>query len=143
MSDNNVAIGTVSSGSALLLALVMVLVVATLVPRLVGFAPRVERQLDELAGDPGLAQLLPGLRRQVRGQLNLSVIRPDVAVPEVLALQAALVGPGSDDLAGADLLPLADGDPVGRARGGLGCRFLRLIEHERRVTLRHHGQRCG
>ena len=53
---------------------------------------------------------------QVGGQLDDRVVGADVDVPEVLSAEAAFVGDGADDLAGLDLLPLADGDPVGRER---------------------------
>src|SRR5690349_2990006 len=74
--------------------------------------PLVEGELDELAGDARATQLLPGARRQVRGELDERVVGADVDVSEVRSAESALVGDGADDLPGLDVLSPPDRDPV-------------------------------
>src|SRR3546814_8632669 len=73
-------------------------------------------QLDQLAGDPGALEGVPRARGQVHRQLDDRVVRADVDLAEVTAAQAALVGECADDLAGLDLVALADLDAIGRHR---------------------------
>src|SRR5215213_398445 len=69
-------------------------------------------QLDRLTLNPGPGKSFQRLLGQLRGQFDQRVILPDADMPEIAAVQAALVRYRADDRTGHDLVPLADGDAI-------------------------------
>src|SRR6478752_984985 len=126
-------------------------------------ATRVQPQFDEPSRDAGVGEPVERRPREVSGELDEREVRPDLDRPEVVALEAALVGERPDDLARLDAMAFADGDPV-RRHSRPGCarpaltpvaiaveapgplatvavRRLRIrLEQKRRLTLGDHGE---